>query len=85
MKLVSQILAVAAVTTLVVPAIAQTSTMSKPMMKKPMAGKKMMMHNHKMIMNNRTMIKKHTMMMKGSTMGKPMMHSTMKPMTKPTM
>ena len=82
MKLVSQILAVAAVATLVVPAIAQTSTMSsKPMMKKPMSSsKKMAMHNNKMIMNNRTMIKKNHKMIK-----KVMMKSSMKPMTKPTM
>lgn len=86
MKLISQVLAVAAVATLVVPALAQTSTMSHPMMKKPMTAKKMAMKNHKMIMNNRMMIKKHTKMMKGMS-AKPMMHSgsmmhsTMKPMT----
>ena len=79
MKLVSQILAVAAVATLVVPAIAQTSTMSKPMMKKPM-GSAMAMHNHKMIKNNRMMIKNNHKMIK-----KTMMKSGMKPMGKSTM
>ena len=94
MKLISQFLAVAAVATLVIPAIAQTSTMSKPMMKKPMAGKKMMMHNQKMvmhnqkmvmhnqkmIMNNHKMIMNNRMMIKknNAMMKKPMMKSTMK-------
>jgi hypothetical protein len=94
MKLITQIIAVATIATLVVPAFAQTSTM-KPMMKKPMMAKKatkMAMHNHKMIMNNRMMIKKNTKMMhksammhKGMMMHKPMMmhKGTMKPMAKP--
>ena len=81
MKLVSQILAVAAVAAFVVPAFAQAPTMGKPMMKKATSAKKMAMHNQKMIMNNRKMIKKNTKMMK-SMMKKPGM---MKPMSKSTM
>ena len=61
MKLISQIVAVAAVATLIVPAFAQTSTM-KPMAKKPMMGKKMST--------------KKPMMKKGTMMKKPMMKKT---------
>lgn len=70
MKLMSQVLAVAAVATFVVPAFAQTSTMSHPMMKKPMTAKKMAMKNHKAIMKNRMMIKKNTKMIKSMSMKK---------------
>ena len=73
MKLISQILAVATVATLVVPAFAQTSTM-KPMPKKPMMAKKM---TAKQMMMQKKMASKKMMMKK------PMMHSTMKPMAKP--
>lgn len=75
MKLVSQILAVAAVATLIVPAFAQAPTMGKPMMhgKKPMMKKPMM---KKKMMMKKPMMK--------STM-KPMMKPGMKPMAKPTM
>ena len=80
MKLISQIVAVAAVATLVVPAFAQTSTMSKTHMSHH-AMKKMVMHDHKMIMNNRMMIKHNHHMMhrmmrhEGMTHKGMMMHS----------
>ncbi len=90
MKLITNLVAVAAVATLVVPVFAQTSTMHKPMMKKPtmskpMSKSAMMKKSIAMHKKGTMMHKKATMMQEKSMKMKPMTHSTMKPMAKPMM